>query len=150
MIQFRTEYLDWWIIPSERFLKDLAADFDKIILEINYLLVNDEEILRINREFLQHDYYTDIISFPYSNGRRIRGDIYVSADRVLDNAVSHSDADINRELARVIIHGLLHFCGINDKTADEEKVMRELENKYLDLLFRDLNNYTKAKTPKIQ
>jgi probable rRNA maturation factor len=150
MIQFHAQYLHWWIRPSEKFLQDLAADFGKIIMEINYLLVKDEEILRINREFLQHDYYTDIISFPYSNGRRIRGDIYVSADRVIDNAVSHSDKDVNRELARVIIHGLLHFCGINDKTEDEEKAMRELENKYLELLFRDSNNYIKAKTPKIQ
>lgn len=122
-------------------------DFDKIILEINYLLTSDEELLRINRVFLQHDYYTDIISFPYSMGRRIRGDIYISADRVKENALSHSECDIERELARVIIHGLLHFCGINDKTEAEENEMRYLENKYLEILFSDSNNYKRNKTP---
>ncbi len=100
--------------------------------EINYIFCNDEYLTELNTKYLNHNTLTDIISFDYTLGKLISGDIFISIDRVKENAtkfkVSFSD-----ELHRVMIHGILHFCGYNDKTKEEKKVMREKEDYYLSL-----------------
>ncbi|MCR6720232.1 MAG: rRNA maturation RNase YbeY [Chitinophagaceae bacterium] len=98
---------------------------------LNYIFCTDERLLEINRQYLQHDYYTDIISFELSiPSQPLVGEIYISIDRVRDNAKQHNQT-ITRELHRVIVHGVLHFCGFKDKTSAEEKEMRAAEEKFL-------------------
>ena len=101
--------------------------------EINYIFCDDEYLHKLNVEFLEHDTLTDIISFDYSIGKELHGDIYISIERVADNAKDF-DVDISEELKRVMIHGVLHYCGFKDKTEDDAKLMREKENHYLDAL----------------
>ena len=100
---------------------------------INYIFSTDEEILTVNKEFLNHDFYTDIISFDYSDEKIISGDIYISIDRVKENAISY-DQDFTLELRRVLIHGILHFLGYKDKTSLEAKAMRTAETDSLKIL----------------
>lgn len=100
---------------------------------LSYLFCNDDYILKANNQFLGHDYYTDIITFDYSSGERISGDIIISLDTVRSNA-RLLDEPYNRELYRVIIHGVLHLCGIDDKGPGEREVMEREENKALSLL----------------
>ena len=95
--------------------------------EINYIFCDDESLHKINVEFLQHDTYTDIISFDYSLGKMINGDIYISVDRVKENAEKYN-ATFADEMHRVMIHGILHYVGYKDKTEDEKKEMRNKEN----------------------
>lgn len=98
---------------------------------LNYIFCSDERLLEINRQYLQHDYYTDIISFELSQpGEPLIGEIYISVDRVRDNAKQHGQT-FTRELHRVIIHGVLHFCGLKDKTAAQSKEMRAEEEQFL-------------------
>ena len=101
--------------------------------EVNYVFCDDEYLHKLNVEFLNHDTLTDIISFDYSVGKNIQGDIFVSTERVLDNAKDFNVA-FEAELHRVIVHGVLHYCGYKDKTEDDAKQMREKENFYLNLL----------------
>lgn len=101
--------------------------------EINYVFCDDEYLHKLNVEFLNHDTLTDIISFDYSIGKIIQGDIFISVERVKDNAKDFGVL-FEDELHRVIIHGVLHYCGYKDKTEDDAKVMREKENHYLDQL----------------
>ena len=98
--------------------------------EINYVFCDDEYLHKLNVEFLNHDTLTDIISFDYSVGKIIQGDIFISIERVKDNAKDFNVSFIE-ELQRVIIHGVLHYCGYKDKTDTEAKFMREKENYYL-------------------
>ncbi|GAA3591627.1 rRNA maturation RNase YbeY [Flavivirga amylovorans] len=98
--------------------------------EINYVFCDDEYLHKLNVEFLNHDTLTDIISFDYSVGKLIQGDIFISIERVKDNAKDFS-VSFKDELNRVIIHGILHYCGYKDKTDADAKVMREKENYYL-------------------
>ncbi|MDO1502169.1 rRNA maturation RNase YbeY [Winogradskyella maritima] len=98
--------------------------------EINYIFCSDDYLHKINVEFLNHDTLTDIISFDYSAGKELHGDIYVSVDRVKENAETFA-TEFTNEMARVIIHGILHFCGYKDKSEDEEKAMRSKEDFYL-------------------
>ncbi|MDO5978913.1 rRNA maturation RNase YbeY [Flavivirga spongiicola] len=97
---------------------------------INYVFCDDEYLHKLNVEFLNHDTLTDIISFDYSIGKLIQGDIFISVERVKDNAKDFS-VSFEEELNRVIIHGVLHYCGYKDKTDSEAKVMRDKENHYL-------------------
>lgn len=101
--------------------------------EINYIFCNDDYLLKLNLEFLEHDTLTDIISFDYTVGKMIQGDIYISTERVEDNAKDFN-VSFNEELHRVMVHGVLHYCGYKDKSSDEEVLMREKENYYLQLL----------------
>ena len=101
--------------------------------EINYVFCNDDYLHKLNVEFLNHDTLTDIISFDYSIGKIIQGDIFISIERVVDNAKDF-DVSFEQELRRVIIHGVLHYCGYKDKTEDDAKVMRDKENHYLNQL----------------
>jgi len=101
--------------------------------EINYVFCDDEYLHKLNVEFLNHDTLTDIISFDYSIGKIIQGDIFISVERVVDNAKDFG-VTFEDELKRVIIHGVLHYCGYKDKTDDDAKLMREKENHYLSKL----------------
>lgn len=95
--------------------------------DINYVFCDDEYILEINKQYLDHDYYTDIISFDYSVGNELHGDVFVSIDRVKENA-NDFDVTFDEELKRVIIHGILHYIGFKDKSKQEELLMRQKEN----------------------
>jgi len=100
--------------------------------DINYIFCDDAYLLKLNVEFLEHDTLTDIISFDYSVGKQLHGDIFISVDRVKDNA-NNFDVSFDVELRRVIIHGVLHYCGYKDKEDDDKKEMRQKENHYLSL-----------------
>lgn len=116
----------------ERWLGEVAASHDRRIGNVNYLFCGDEEILRVNREFLHHDYYTDIITFDYSHRDKIGGDIFISLDTVASNADGFGEI-YHRELLRVIAHGVLHLCGIDDKGPGEREIMEAAENEALSL-----------------
>lgn len=113
-------------------LGEVAAEHDRRIGNLNYLFCDDEEILRVNRQFINHDYYTDIITFDYSHRDRVGGDIFISLDTVRTNADKFGQP-YGRELLRVIAHGLLHLCGINDKGPGEREVMEAHEDRALAL-----------------
>lgn len=114
-------------------IRKVAACYDKKVGEIGYLFVNDDKILEVNNQYLGHDYYTDIITFDYTEGKTISGDLYISLDTVFTNAEKFG-RPYNEELHRVIIHGILHLCGINDKGPGERVIMEAAENKALAML----------------
>lgn len=117
------------------FLSSLFAREKKRLGELTYIFCSDDYLLEINRQFLQHDYYTDIITFNLAEpGHPIQGEVYISIDRVRENARQYNSS-INRELHRVIFHGALHLCGYKDKKKGEEAMMRKMEEKYLNLYF---------------
>lgn len=116
-------------------IKAVAATFGRKVGEIGYMFVDDEKILEVNNEYLGHDYYTDIITFDYDEDDTISGDLVISLDTVRTNAEKFGK-DYNEELHRVIIHGILHLCGINDKGPGEREIMEAHENKALALLER--------------
>lgn len=118
---------------TSAWVKAVAASYGKKVGEIAYIFVDDEEILRVNREYLQHDYYTDIITFDYTEGDTISGDLFISLDTVRTNA-EQFDKPYEEELHRVIIHGILHLCGINDKGPGEREIMEAAEDKALAML----------------
>ena len=101
---------------------------------LNYVFCNDQRILEVNKEFLGHDYYTDIITFDYSEPGVVSGDMYISLDTVLTNSEKFHTS-YEKELMRVIIHGVLHLCGINDKGRGERAVMEAAENRALDMWY---------------
>lgn len=111
-------------------LKDYAI---KTNITLNYIFCDDEYLLEINKEHLNHDYYTDIITFDYCDEENTSGDLFISIDRVKDNA-KQLNIEFNEELKRVIIHGLLHLIGFKDKTEEDASIMRENENKCLSKL----------------
>ena len=112
-------------------LSDCCDTEGKSLEEVNLIFCSDEYLLHKNIEFLQHDYYTDIITFDYCQGDLIIGDLFISKDRVIDNAQTNG-VSFENELNRVIVHGVLHLCGYKDKSVDEEKLMRSKEDFYLD------------------
>ena len=115
---------------TSAWVKAVAASYGKKVGEIAYIFVDDEETLRVNREYLQHDYYTDIITFDYTEGDTISGDLFISLDTVRTNAEQYGKP-YEEELHRVIIHGILHLCGINDKGPGEREIMEAAEDKAL-------------------
>ena len=114
-------------------IKDVAATYGRKVGEIGYMFVDDEKILEVNREYLGHDYYTDIITFDYDEGDRINGDLVISLDTVETNARQFGKS-YDEELHRVIIHGILHLCGINDKGPGEREIMEAAEDKALAMI----------------
>ena len=113
-------------------IRRVAATYGKKVGEVGYLVCDDEHILAVNREYLQHDYYTDIITFDYCEDDVLNGDLVISLDTVRSNAeLFHKDYD--EELHRVIIHGILHLCGQNDKGPGEREQMEAAENRALAL-----------------
>lgn len=117
---------------NSEWVKAVAASYGKRVGEIAYIFVDDEKILEVNRQYLQHDYYTDIITFDYCEGDKIAGDLFISLDTVRSNA-EQVGASYEEELHRVIIHGILHLCGINDKGPGEREIMEAEEDKALAL-----------------
>ena len=111
-------------------LTNLLNKEAKILGDISIIFVSDSYLLEMNQKYLNHDYYTDIITFDYCDMNIVSGDLFISVDRVQENAETF-DVDVLTELHRVMIHGVLHLCGYKDKTEEEERNMRELENKYL-------------------
>lgn len=116
----------------DRWLEEVAASHDYRIGNVNYLFCDDKEILRVNLEFLHHDYYTDIITFDYTYRDKIGGDIFISLETVESNAKDIGE-EYERELLRVIAHGVLHLCGIDDKGPGEREIMEQAENAALEL-----------------
>lgn len=114
----------------KNWIKESAADEGFKIGDINYIFCDDEYLLQINKDYLQHDYYTDVIGFQYSEGKILSGDIYISITRIEDNA-ENNQIDFKNELARVVIHGILHFMNYKDKSDEEAKKMRDLESHYI-------------------
>jgi metalloprotein, YbeY/UPF0054 family len=117
-------------LKIKAWLKDVAAEEGYQVGTLNYVFCNDEYILETNRQYLQHDYYTDIITFDSTEKNRISGDLVISVDTVKSNA-EMLGIEENQELCRVIVHGVLHLCGYKDKSDDEAINMREKENYYL-------------------
>ena len=124
-------------IPTRTLLKksiiNLFRKENKSLDSLSIIFCSDDYLLDINRKYLNHDYYTDIITFDLSAGDETIGEIYISADRITENA-SKFEVPISTELTRVIFHGCLHLCGYEDKTAQQKKIMRAKENHYLALL----------------
>lgn len=136
MIDFQTDGPDLPVLnyaQISRWLNEVAAGYGRRIGNLVYRFCDDKAILKANREFLNHDYYTDIITFDYTIGTKVGADILISLDTVRSNAeqlnVSFSD-----ELYRVIVHGLLHLCGLKDKTPEERTTMESAENEALRIL----------------
>ena len=115
---------------TSAWIKAVAASYGRKVGEIGYLFVDDEKILEVNREYLGHDYYTDVITFDYDEDDTVIGDIVISLDTVRSNAQLFGKT-YEEELYRVIIHGILHLCGINDKGPGEREIMEAAENKAL-------------------
>ncbi|MBQ1486532.1 MAG: rRNA maturation RNase YbeY [Muribaculaceae bacterium] len=118
---------------TSAWIKRVAAGYGRTVGEVGYLFCDDEKILEVNREYLGHDYYTDIITFDYTNSRHIAGDMVISLDTVRSNA-EMLGVPYETELMRVMIHGVLHLCGQNDKGPGEREVMERYENEALALL----------------
>ncbi len=137
MIHFFFENIDEILINSDIkiWLEKLIISENKKIGEINYILCDDEYLLKVNQDYLQHDYYTDIITFDYVKGTTISGDIFVSLPRISENA-SILSKDFDEEFRRVLAHGILHLCGYKDKTLEEQKEMQSKEDFYLEK-FKD-------------
>ena len=117
----------------EQWIKAVAAQYGFSVGELNYIFCDDEKILAVNREFLQHDYYTDIITFDYTTHTRVNGDIYISLDTVASNA-EQIGTSFHHELHRIIIHGLLHLTGQADKTPETKAQMTAKEEDALQRL----------------
>ena len=135
MISYSTENVKMPAIrrrDTSAWIRRVAATYGKRVGEVGYLFCDDEKILEVNREFLQHDYYTDIITFDYCEGDTLNGDIVISLDTVRSNA-EQLGKNYDEELHRVIIHGILHLCGQNDKGPGEREQMEAAENRALTL-----------------
>lgn len=111
-------------------IRKIAEDFNRKINSVQYVFMSDDELLIVNRDILKHDYYTDIITFDYSEDSRIDCEILISIDRVKENATKFEQS-FNEELLRVMFHGILHVVGFRDKTKLEKEEMRRMENRYI-------------------
>ncbi|MGG7035877.1 MAG: rRNA maturation RNase YbeY [Flavobacterium sp.] len=134
MINFNYEtdfILDNEVVYSDWILKVIQSE-NKSLGEINYIFCDDEYLHKINMEYLQHDTLTDIISFDYTVGNEINGDIFVSVERVRDNA-NDFKVSFDEELKRVLIHGVLHYCGYKDKLEEDEVIMRSKEDEKINM-----------------
>ena len=121
----KTEIKEW--------IKKVADKYHKKIGDISYIFCSDAKILEVNNQYLQHDYYTDIITFDYTEGDKIAGDIFISLDTVKSNSEQFNQ-EYEQELKRVIIHGILHLCGIDDQSPEERQNMISKENEALEML----------------
>ena len=136
MITYQTEGIPMPKIQRRKlstWLKQVASGYGRKVGDIAYIFCNDDKILEVNQQYLNHDYYTDIITFDYDEDDTISGDIFISIDTVRSNA-EERNIPFMSELHRVIIHGILHLCGINDKGPGEREVMESSENRALALL----------------
>lgn len=135
MIQFISENIALPALQQRKltqWIKMTAEQYGKKTGDISYIFCDEEKILEINRKYLKHDYYTDIITFDYSERNKISGDIFISPDTLKTNAAAFK-VTFEEELLRIIVHGILHLCGQDDKTPESKQEMTEKENKALDL-----------------
>ncbi|HRH52984.1 MAG TPA: rRNA maturation RNase YbeY [Chitinophagales bacterium] len=137
-IQFVNKKIRFKLKEQER----IASWVERVVLmyhkfpgDIQYIFCDDTFLAEMNQQYLQHDTLTDIITFNYNSGHYISGDIFISIDRIKENAATYKTT-IEDELHRVMIHGILHLCGLNDKTAKDKKLMQEKENEALEILTR--------------
>lgn len=137
MITFngQTNPIRGWSNQIRNTIKQIIKDHNYKLIQIDYVFVDDEQLLDINRQALNHDYYTDIISFDYSEDKKIEGEIYISIDRVTDNAKKFKQ-EFHVELLRVMFHGVLHYVGYKDKKKSDSELMRKKENHYI----KEFNN----------
>jgi probable rRNA maturation factor len=145
MIEFEFLNIEIPGFDSEFFvlsLSELVSCENKVLGDITVVFCTDDYLLQVNRQYLNHDYYTDIITFDYSEVNVISGDLFISYDRVKENAMAFS-VNSKKELERVIYHGVLHLCGFKDKTAGDELLMREKEDFYLNRFVSRETNRTK-------
>lgn len=119
----------------DNWINSACFDFDKEVGEITIINCSDQYLLRVNIEHLQHNYYTDVITFDYVMGNIVSGDIFISEDRIIENAHNFNESQ-EREFLRVVIHGVLHLCGLGDKSDEEQILMREKENYYLNIFYQ--------------
>ena len=118
-----------------KWIKEVVISEEYVLEEINYIFCDDDYLLKLNLEFLKHDTLTDIISFDYTIGKIVQGDIFISVERVEDNAKDYGVTFID-ELYRVMVHGVLHYCGYKDKMSKDQRLMRDKENYYLGQLSK--------------
>lgn len=137
-IQFVNKKTRFKLKEKER----IASWVERVVLmyhkfpgDIQYIFCDDTFLAEMNQQYLQHDTLTDIITFNYNSGHYISGDIFISIDRIKENAATYKTT-VEDELHRVMIHGILHLCGLNDKTAKDKKLMQEKENEALEILTR--------------
>ena len=122
---------------TSKWVKDVAEKHGKIVGEIAYIFCSDEYIIDVNRKFLNHDYYTDVITFDYSEGKKISGDIFISLDTVKTNAEAFNQ-DYYNERERIIIHGILHLCSFKDTEPKDKEEMTYQEDEAIKLLIKPL------------
>lgn len=135
MIEFVTEDIDKFLFDSETivdWIDKIVTNENKILGEVCFILCSDDYLLNINNEYLKHNYFTDVITFDYSEANILSGDIFISIDRVKDNSTSYN-ISFNREFFRIIIHGILHLIGYDDKTEEDKLVMTSKEDESLKL-----------------
>ena len=119
-------------LANNRWLKIVAGSEIRKIGDINIIFCSDNYILDVNMKYLQHDYFTDIITFDYCEGKVLSGDLFISVDSVRENSIEFG-TDFEEELHRVIVHGVLHLIGYDDHTDEDKKMMRQKENYYLQM-----------------
>lgn len=119
-------------LANNRWLKMVAGSEIRKIGDINVIFCSDNYILDVNMKYLQHDYFTDIITFDYCEGKVLSGDLFISVESVRENSIEFG-TDFEEELHRVIVHGVLHLIGYDDHTEEDKKVMRQKENYYLQM-----------------
>ena len=124
-------------LAVNEWIKQVARNHGRVVGPLTYIFCSDDRIIEVNRQFLNHDYFTDIITFDYSSHKRISGDMFISLDTVRSNAELFQRA-YNEELMRVIIHGVLHLCGINDKGPGEREIMEAHEDDALAILPKNV------------
>lgn len=135
-VHFFSEDIDFPSIEKKqikKWIKEVVLFHSKSLGEINYIFTSDEYILKVNQDYLQHDYYTDVITFDYSELNKISGDIFISLDTVKSNSIKFNQ-EYRKELNRVLIHGILHLIGFKDKTNEDAVTMRIKEDEALDIL----------------
>jgi rRNA maturation RNase YbeY len=139
-ISFHKEEIEFDLPGTEiliPWLEEVASSMDKKILQITYVFCSDEYLLDINKTHLNHDYYTDIITFPYKQGKEIESDIFISIDRIRENAIEFGSTFEN-ELLRVMVHGLLHLLGYKDKTSSEKTEMSRKEDWAIEIFYQKI------------
>jgi rRNA maturation RNase YbeY len=120
----------------KKLIDEIIKSEKKIIADISFIITSDDNLRIINKEFLKHDYFTDVISFDYSSEKNISGEIYISQDTVKRNSIEYN-VRFNNEMLRVMIHGILHLVGYNDETETEKQEMTRLEDKFVQLFFEN-------------